>query len=437
MSRLLLLAAILPLALACATTGAGPEPPVPRQDRYFLVSPLLGFPPRVGPTTQRRLQDAHADLLSTGDRTEASEVAQDLAKKNPDLAPADVLQAEADFLGGEFDRVLADLAPILQAYPDYVAAALVYGRSSEKLGNLVEALEAYTAVSDANELARSRVVDLTPRVAEILALRIEDALVKGQTLAAQEELERLQIWAPDEDRTLEVAVDVHRASGDTAGELAALRSLTRRHPEDRALEIRLAGLELEIGDPARGIRLIENLAERYPEDPEIAEQLVRARYLWRFQLLPTEVRELAEKAELNRGEYAVLLYWLFPEIRYGSTGSARIANDILEHPHREQIVRVVNSGILDVDSSLHRFEPYRSVSREQALAAMLRLLARAEPPFACLGGSVAPGSIREVCARAAACAVIEEESDCLPSAPVSGTDALEFTRLTQDLLSAR
>jgi len=431
-----LIATVL-LAISCASTGPMPQEVVPREDRYFLVSPLTGFERSIGSTTQRRIQEAYSQLLSEGQRQQAEELAVELLDRNPDLAPAKVLRAQSDFIGGQHEVVLAGLEPVVQEYPEYVAAQLLFGRSSEKLGNLVEGLAAYKSIAETNELARSRVADLAPRSVEIMALRIEDALARGHTAAAQEELNELQAWAPHEERTLEVAADVARAIGDTQAELQALRSLGVRRPDDLALEARRAELELEIGDPAAGMRVFEDLAERYPDDPGVAENLVRARFLWRFQLLPPDVRIHATAAELTRGDFAVLLYWLFPEIRYGAAGSARIANDVLEHPQREPIVRVINSRILEVDPSLHRFEPYRSIRRQQALAAMLRLLARKEPPFACLGGAPVPGSMQAICATATACGLLEEEADCLPTAPVAGQEALELCRLTQELLGVQ
>lgn len=422
------------LVVSCASTGPAPQEVVPREDRYFLVSPLTEFPRSVGPTTKRRIEEAYSELVSVGNHLAANEVAADLLSRDPDLAPATVLEAQSAFIQRDFEKALAELQPIVEEYPEYVAAQLIYGRGSEKLGNLVEALEAYGGISQGSELARSRVVDLTPRAAEIMALRIEDALARGQTGAAKEELDRLWAWAPEEDRTLEVAAEVAKATGEKQVELGVLRILAGRRPEDRDLEARRAELELEIGDPAAGMRVYEDLAERYPDDPELAEELVRARFLWRTQLLPPDVREMAGRPELTRADFAVLVYWLFPEVRYGSVGGARIANDILEHPQREQIVRVVNSRILDVDSSLHRFEPYRSVRRHEALSAMLRLLDRKLPPLSCMGGVSPPVSSRGVCVTAAACGLIASESDCLPTAPVAGQEALEFCRLTQEFM---
>jgi len=398
---------------------------------------MTGYSRSVGATTQRRLAEAYSDLLAEGKRQEAEEVASDLLERNPDLAPARVLRAQSEFIGGSYAAVVEEMESIVQSYPDYVAAQLLYGRTSEKLGNLVEGLDAYRRIADTNQLAQSRVADLAPRTVEIMALRIEDAVAKGHTGAAAELLDELQVWAPEEDRTLEVAAEVYSATGETQAELQTLRRLSARRPEDRVMEERRAELELEIGDPAAGMRVFEQLAERYPDDPEVVESLVRARFLWRFQLLPPDVRELSNKAELTRGEFAVLLYWLFPDVRYGAASGARIANDVLEHPNREQIVRVVNSRILDVDPSLHRFEPYRPIRRQEALTGMLRLLARKEPPFACLGGVAIPRSSQSLCVTGVACGLLDEEAACLPNGPVSGQEALEFCRVTQELLGVQ
>lgn len=437
MRRIGILISTVLLAIACTTAAPVTREVVPREDRYFLVPPLTGFAKSVGPTTERLLEDAYSDLLTTGSRQAATDLASELLARNPDLAPASVLDAQADFLGGDHEAVLEALASIVKIYPDYVAAQLLYGRSSEKLGNLVEGLEAYQRIAESNELARSRVADLEPRSVEIMALRIEDALARGLTSDAEQDLAELQAWAPHEERTLEVGAAVARAVGDTQAELQALRSLGVHRPDDRALKARRAELELEVGDPAAGMRTFEDLAERYPDDPEVAEHLVRARFLWRFQLLPPEVRQVASSTELTRGDFAVLLYWLFPEIRYGAGGTARIANDILEHPQREQIVRVVNSRILEIDPSLHRFEPYRPIRRSSALAGMLRLLERKQPPLACLGGAPTPGSTQGICATSVACGLVEDATDCLPSAPLTGDEALEFCRVTQELLGVQ
>lgn len=405
-----------------------------RADRYYLVSPLEGYPLSVGSDVRMQLDKAYRELIEKGDQRGVDQTVAKLQDRNPDLAPTHVLQAQADFVSGLYPEVIDRLAPVVAQHPDYVAAQLLYGRSSELVGDLVQSLEAFEKISSSSPLARSRALDLSPRVTDEMATRIEDALAKGHTAEARRDLERLQTWAPDAEKTLEMTARVAKATGDEIAEIEALRSLSSRHPDNQEFSKRRAELELKIGDPAAGMRLIEELAARNPEDLALQEELAEARFLWRLQLLPPEVRQIADQTELTRGDFAVMVYWLFPEVRYGRSGDARIANDILDHPQRESLVRVINSGIMEVDPSLHRFEPYRTLQRYEALSAMVDLLARQEPRFACLGSRRAPSSRQGVCDASVACGLVESAADCLPSGSVSGSEAIDICRSTQELL---
>jgi hypothetical protein len=114
----------------------------------------------------------------------------------------------------------------------------------------------------------------------------------------------------------------------------------------------------------------------------------------------------------------------------------RIANDVLDQPYREEIVRVVNLGIMDVDERLHQFSPTRPVNRSESLTAMTRLLLRRQPPLTCVGGSRANASLdtETVCRVVTSCGLIASVEDCRPSANVSGSEAVELSRLTLSLL---
>ena len=437
MRRLLILMSVLLLAVGCASGGGKVAPElVSRADRYFLVSPLEGFPLSVGSDVRLQLETAYRDLVEEGDRKGAEQAVAKLQERNPDLAPTKVLQAQSHFVAGAHQQVLDELAPAVARHPDYVAAQLLYGRSSEKLGELVDSLEAYAAIAESSPLARSRAVDLAPRVAQDLAESIDQSLTKGHQAEARAGLEQLQTWAPDSEATLQMAAKVARFDGDEVAELEALRRLADQRPEDEELNRRRVELELKVGDPAVGMRLIEDLAARHPESLQILEELAEARFLWRVQLLPAEVRQIAGQPELSRGDFAVVIYGLFPEVRYGRSSGARIANDILDHPQRDSLVKIINAGIMQVDPGLHRFEPYKQLGRQEALQAMLALLGSKRPPVACLEGRREPASREGICAASDACGLIETTADCLPNATVSGADALEFCRLAQELTAA-
>src|SRR4029079_18610301 len=122
-----------------------------------------------------------------------------------------------------------------------------------------------------------------------------------------------------------------------------------------------------------------------------AEKLGWAKYRFRLQLLPANVRTIAERPQLTRASFAALLYWLSPDVRYGRGGSVRIATDILETEHRDEIMRVLNLGLFDVDETLHRYYPDNAITLGDALSALLRLLA-GRGRVACVNG-LSPRSI--------------------------------------------
>jgi len=101
-----------------------------------------------------------------------------------------------------------------------------------------------------------------------------------------------------------------------------------------------------------------------------------------------------------------------PSVRSARPAATRIATDALDHPAREEIVRVANLSLLRVDEALHVFEPQRAVTRYEAFSALARLRGeRAE-------------TRAEACRFALARRWITEEAACLPAAPVAGSEAV-------------
>jgi hypothetical protein len=227
------------------------------------------------------------------------------------------------------------------------------------------------------------------------------------------------------------------AEKDPKAELAAVTALGSRFPDDRELTERRAELELDVGDPGRGLVLLEELATAHPGDPDLAARLDAAKFRWRFAQLPSRVTAIGRAPELSRGGYAVLIYWLVPSVRYGRGSAPRIASDILDHSQREEIARVVNLGLMEVEPSVHRFTPERAVTRAEAVEALLRLLGlggggdgTGGEPMPC--AAEVPYNRRPswefVCSTGAACGLIPSAADCLPRAPLSGAEALELIR---------
>ncbi len=436
--KALLAAAACALAAACAPASppAPAPPPAPfpglaAADRPFLADPLEGYPFPVDAARRLRLAEGH-QALRAGDEAAARAAAAELLGDEPGFHPARVLLAEADFYRRDLAAALAGVRPVAEALPGYVAAELLRGRVAEAAGEVVEAFEAYRAAAPASPPAAARAAEVAPRAAEVVFQRAEDAIARGRLADARAAVERLRSWAPEGEATLRAARALAVAEADPRAELAAVAALGSRFPGDRELAERRAELELAVGDPGRGLALLEELAAAHPGDPDLAARLEAGKFRWRFAQLPARVTALAEVPELSRGGFAVLLYWLVPSVRYGRGSAPRIASDILDHPQREEIARVVNLGLLGVEPSVHRFAPERAVSRADAVEAVLRLLGGAA------GGEPVPcaaevpynprPSLDFVCSTGAACGLIPSAGDCLPRAPLSGAEALELIR---------
>ena len=432
--------ALLVLTAALAAGCASGRPPAPARpvldaaERPYLLSPAA-HPPRPGdPELMRRLGAAFEGLLA-GDTEGAARAAMDALAVDPELDAARVLLGQARLAAGDLEGAREALDPVVQRTPSYAAARLAAARVAERLGDLVEAYAAYRGLSEP-PIARERTQELHPRVVEVLGRRVAELVERGRLDEARRELARLREWAPDERATLEAARSVGRAAGDPRAELEAVRGLSAASPADPALLARRGELELEVGEPRAAIEIYEELLRGRPGDVALADRLELAKFRWRIANLPEDVQRVVEKPELQRADFAVLLYWLVPGVRSGIASSPRIATDVLDHAQRQAIVRVINLQLMDVDETLRRFDPEARLRRASALRALTRVLQRSPAPPSCVGSLDAnPSPSREaLCAAAAACRLLPEPADCLPDGGLSGREAADWIRRTLSLL---
>ncbi len=408
--------------------GRAPQPLVLDQvDRSYLIDPLEGYARPVDPDVRDRLRNVWRDLLEEGDAEGAVRVGSEMLEEDPEFLPAQVLIAQVEFADGEDRRVVERLLPVGDALPTYTASQLLIGRAAERLGDVPLAYAAYRAIAR-NSLAFKRAGELHPRALEIVSNRLDEALRTQKAAEAETQLGFLRSWAPSETLTFEAARKVAQALGDRRGELAAVKELSSRRPGERSLLERRAELELEVGDPSAGLKIVQDLAAHNPKDPAMAEALESAKFRWRLSQLPGDVQEIGAKPELNKADLAVLLYWLVPDVRNSRPTAGRIATDVLDNRHREEIVRVVNLGLMEVDSTLHRFSPGAPVRRGYALRVVLRALARSGK------GSCSGGAGSDTCAASVACGLLPTEEECQASAPLSGSEGVEILRRSLKLL---
>ncbi len=417
------------------------EAPKPVRDRQpYLLAPMEGYPLTVDPEVAARLDVLYQRLRDGEDLDELERLGRELLSPDggiPGFHPAVVLLAQVDYLRREDRRALEALDPIADELPDYLACQMLRGALAERLGEIVTAFEAFERGSAVNVLARQRAAELRQRAQEAVDHRLEEALRRGQIEVAETHLAWLERWIGDQRTLLEAKRRISAAAGDLDGELEVVCQLAGLE-ESREYEERCGNLHLEVGDVRAGLEVFERLAEQHPDDAAIGDQLERAKFRWRLGLLPPVVRELGRKVELERADLAALLYWLVPQVRYSQVIDPPIATDILDHPQRDEILRVVDLGLMRVDETLHRFDPGATATRRMAFTALLRLLDRSPQDFACLDGAKVRLAAANswVCETAARCRLIPEAADCLPRASISGGEALDVFRHSLDLLGS-
>ena len=440
------LLAVALLGLGCASSG--PEAPVasvPESAKPFLLDPASGYPLTLSAAQAGQVRGLHSRLMSGAIPAPLAGEAEALYEQDRSLAALAVVAAQARYLAGQKPAALALVQPVLDELPDYLAAALLAARIQEEAGRVLEAHDRYASVASGSRLASQKMNELRPRATEIVARRFDDAVTRGRFDDAESELARLELYGVEEIALLEARQRLLQASGDEQGELETLRKLVEMGQSDEmgsaTYQRRRGELEIDIGDVRSGLEIFEALAAAHPEDAELAEWLVRAKFAWRLALLPPEVKELGRRGELARSDLASLLYWLFPDVRYSAIEDPPIAADILEHPKQQEILRVLDLDLMAVDEALHRFRPGEPATRSDLLAALLGLLLGADPPLGCLaaevGQSVSIKPQRWVCARAAECGLIDDSLACLPTAVLAGSEALQLVRVAQDLTATR
>jgi len=449
MRQLLSFVTPLALLLLVALGGCATAPVEPTRsewaagDTAYLKSPAEGAPGDLVPEAVAELRAAYR-ALTDGLPERADSLARTLEARLDPATAATTLRAQISLLEGDDQTTIDRLAPIVAREPDYDSARLALGRAYDRSGDLVAAYETLLPISeqpDSLGTIRQRVAELEPQVVDALELRLVEEIDASDFEAAHGTLDLLRRIAPDADGTHEAVRQLAGAEGDEVVELDALRILSMRPDFSPELLRRLADLELAVGVPATAMQAYETLLKANPGDPELTHGLERSKFQWRLQLLPRPVVELSQLPVLSRGDFAALTYWLVPTVRRGAPLRATIANDILDHPMREEIVRVVNLDLMDVDP-VHRFDPTRPVRSLTVLRTFLEVIARGENSggaenSGCTGaGWTRAADADRVCAAATGCGLIESAGECQPYSEVSGVRAVELGRAALNRLGA-
>jgi tetratricopeptide (TPR) repeat protein len=393
----------------------------------FLLPPADGWAGALGAAQRQALADGFTALARDGEPAAARAAADALLRQTPNFPPALVLAAQTELVENSPLEARKLLETWVGGQPGYRAARLLWARVLELGGDPAGAHAEYRDLAADLPIATERARATREPAVAAAQTALAAALAAGRIDDARTWADRIGQWeSPDSTVAFEARLAVARAAEDEPAELDALRGLRARGRSDRELLERLATLELEHGDADEGLHLLEGLVADAPDDQSLRSQLAAAQLRFRLRLLPENVQKLAARPELSRGDFAALIYWMVPGVRLQSSGGGvRIASDVIDHVWQQEIIRVVNKGLMRVDSTMHRFEPDRPITRAEALHSALEVAA-SRPGGECAQGiaaSPSPGA-GSLCETATRCAILAEVAECLPQGRLSGGEAL-------------
>jgi tetratricopeptide (TPR) repeat protein len=238
----------------------------------------------------------------------------------------------------------------------------------------------------------SRAQELRTSAAEALLDEAAENARTGRRDEARRQVARALGWSSRSADLLVRAGDVECDAGDRARALEYYRDAIAIGGVDTAVEERAGDIALELQDDAAAVAIFESLAARYPR---FAGRAAEARLAFRVANWPDAERAAARSPRLTRSAAALLVWWVFPEVRDARVESAGIvAADVLERKDSRVMMRAVSLGLLEVDPNTHRARPDAALTRAAAARMMLLLaarLARSAPTPACFQGPPSPG----------------------------------------------
>jgi thioredoxin-like negative regulator of GroEL len=411
----LLLATAL-VALHCASNAPATVPAAPErvsvEDR-ILIDPRIGFDRPAPPKIDARFQQAW-NAFEVGDNATARMRFDEIRKTNPDYLPAALGIAAIDIRDARFEHAKTIVDRALAKVTSYTAAEVYDAEIAARQGQLRHANDLYSVLAArpaAPEIVKERASDVRQRYFEELS-----ATARAAT-------------GPEANRVLAEALAINPAARDLRMQLVHNLLAEKRYDEarialdpligteaDRAdVQEALAEIEVGRGQYEQAISRYQRLASR-EHDPRYATRLNQIKEDWSAANMPPQFRKALETDAITRADLAILLYWKVASIRFAQNlGAPPIATDIENVTGREEVVRAIAIGMLQVDPITRRVGPHAAVNA----AALTRYAARV---LANRGATCARGAA-EASKIVAACNVTDLTTTQPLDSPVSGRQA--------------
>ncbi|HET8774230.1 MAG TPA: tetratricopeptide repeat protein [Thermoanaerobaculia bacterium] len=400
-----LLAAALVLA-ACTATAPPPPMVAPQGEDRYLIDPRTGFTAPLPPPAAQQLENAWRYALA-GDEAEAQRSLSELRTRAPGLEPATLIEAFLAIRGGRYDEARQLLARVdAESLVARVYQAEIAYRQRET--RIAYDLYRNLAVQpDAPATARERLTELE-------GLLFNELYASAQSAAPAEAVRLLRealafnAGAIEPRILLSQKLVEQRQFEEARRELEPLLNSAPDRPEVQEI---LAEVDIGHGRYQEAIVRYDRLARR-TKDPRHAQRLDQIKNEWSAANMPAHYRAAAASQAVTRSDFAVLLYWTVPSVRFAQNlGTPQIAVDIEDVAGREEIIRALALGLYDVDPVTRRVSPHRTLTASRVSSLLSRVLV--------LRGA---GCARGAAPVLGACGVKDPLATYAPEAAVTGAD---------------
>ncbi len=397
-------AVVLPVTLLRCATAAGP----PRDS--FPLDPREGLR---GPFDEAVARGWEALLGGDTARAEREFRRGAASRSAPSARAGAIGSIEALVLSRRSSEALGACDELLSSGEPTAPLLSACGEARARTADPVGAVELYDRAASAapnRPGLAARAEDLRKAAAESLLDEAFENSAEGRRDEARLQVARAVGWSPRSAPILVRAGDVECEAGDRERALAYYREAMTLGGVDSAVEEKAGDIALELEDYGTAASIFDALAAR---NPRFAARAAEARLAFRIANWPDTEREAARSRRLTRSGAALLVWWVFPEVREARVESAGIvATDVLERKDSRVMMRAVSLGLLDVDPDTHRVRPDAPLTRTAAARMMLLLaarLARSGPMPECFQGVPGPGKGgREAIRVAARCELLSE-----------------------------
>jgi len=372
-------AVLLGGALLLAGCATAPRRATPLLDGPFaLRDPAVSLSKSALPEDDAERLARAMDELRSGEITSARKRFSAGASRAATAVPFRLGLAYADLVTSRYGPAREILEPLVRENPAYVPAAEALADLDAAEGRQREALDRYRALLVAvpgDPRLSSREAAIRTSLVERGSADAEAALAAGDLPAARRAALALVELEPDLPGGYRFLARSAEAEGRLEDAWTAASKAYALDGADDAWSKVTADLAMRTGRYAEAVAITSELVKR---DPAAAPSLEEARYQFQVQNLPEVARRAAVSSRVTRAQFAVLAWWLVPEVRESRVPVApQVAVDAVDRPESQALVRAIALGFFGVSPETHRVGADQPLTRAEAAVVLRRVALRA------------------------------------------------------------